>query len=194
MPQEREALRCGGCGLVQYMTESQQCRRCGEPLTLIKYLDLKLPLWRVERMTKVVETLSASVDKRGKRHFARELGQRLKTLRKARGLKRADLGKVMDSPSLCRVEGGQYYPSINKLEKYADVFKITVHEILAGNAREKTGNELLDDELVAEVGLHLRQLSWERWVQIIVTMKNLGMRITPESLRVRADLEREYCQ
>src|SRR5271168_1383208 len=162
MPQEREALRCGGCGLVQYMTESQECRKCQAPLTLIKYLDLKFPMWKAERNGQVVATLSASIDKRGKRGFARELGLRLKALRKARGLKMGDLGKVMPPSSMSRVEAGVYCPSINKLEKYAAAFKMPLYEILAGNSfSKKTGNELLDDQLVAEVGLQLKALPWE---------------------------------
>jgi hypothetical protein len=30
--EQRETVRCGGCGLMQYRTEAAKCRRCGKPL------------------------------------------------------------------------------------------------------------------------------------------------------------------
>jgi transcriptional regulator with XRE-family HTH domain/ribosomal protein L37E len=181
----RDAVKCRDCGLSQYMTKDELCRRCRHPLTLIKYFDMCRPSWR-NRLPIVTMSASAVLPKK---NFAKQLGLRIRHFRKIRGLRREDLGHIMLSSSFSRLENGAHYPSIAVIERLAAAFHISIAELLLNST---TSGEDERDYFVEELSLYLRVLPWERWVEVFDTMKQLLRESGVESLRIRASLEQKY--
>lgn len=64
--------------------------------------------------------------------YLKKLGNRIRTLRKEKGLSQLDLGVSMDNyaEQISRIERGQLNVSICTLKKIAESLEITLHELL----------------------------------------------------------------
>ncbi len=64
--------------------------------------------------------------------FLKKLGDRIRSLRKERGLSQLDLGVKMDNyaEQISRIERGQLNVSICTLKKIAESLQIPIHELL----------------------------------------------------------------
>lgn len=183
-----DTVRCKLCGLVQFFPDSAVCRRCKEPMTILKFLDDKFPIWRSQQP--ISSMMAAASRPMKKRNFALELGQLLKRLRKERGLKREDMRSVMQPSSLSRIESGAHYPSIDTLEKFADVFEMTIPELLSSIQRPTSFET--PDRFVNEMVANIRTLRWSQWLEVIIAMKTLSTQSGVGALNYRASLEQRY--
>ena len=118
---DREVVRCGVCGLVQYRTRTDNCRRC---------LRLLPP-----KVTFVIPTPSLQ-DSQGddaqsagewpNRETVENIGQRIRQLRESRGMTQSQLqarSRVSRS-YLSRIESGQMTPSLGTLEKISEALGV----------------------------------------------------------------------
>ena len=71
-------------------------------------------------------------------------GQRLKQIRKEKGITQSDLGKAVgvSKPEICFYENGSRNPSLNNLIELADYLKIDVAWLLGREVRLDKNNEL----------------------------------------------------
>lgn len=138
---DREVVRCGVCGLVQYRTKTDNCRRCVRLLP--------------SRVTFVIPTPSPQEAAREtqagedwpNRETVENIGQRIRQLRESRGMTQSQLqAKSRVSRSyLSRIESGQMTPSLGTLEKIAEALGVGLNRFFVP---ESTGQTLLEDPFI----------------------------------------------
>lgn len=83
---DREVIRCGVCGLVQYRTRTDNCRRCVRLLP--PKVTFVIPTPSPEG---AVGTDSQSADEWPNRETVENIGQRIRQLRESRGMTQSQL-------------------------------------------------------------------------------------------------------
>jgi transcriptional regulator with XRE-family HTH domain/ribosomal protein L37E len=158
---DREVIRCKTCGLVQYRTRAENCRRC---------LYLLPP--KMECLIPPPEPRELSGDDRqlfGKwpnGETVENIGQRIRQLRESRGMTPSQFqahSRVSRS-YLSRIESGQMTPSIGTLEKMSEALGIGLNRFFVP---ETSGEALLEDPFIQELRPFLRQLDSEQWQSIL---------------------------
>lgn len=88
----------------------------------------------------------------------KSLGNRLKTLRKEKGLTMVQLGEIIDAPqsAISQWESGINRPNINRLKKLANLYGITVEELLQPTVKREI--EYNKDRLLLILSFTLRTL------------------------------------
>lgn len=173
---DREVVRCGICGLVQYRTKTDNCRRC---LRLLP-----------SRVTFVIPTPapqeSAGEVQSGEdwanRETVENIGQRIRQLRESRGMTQSQLqAKSRVSRSyLSRIESGQMTPSLGTLEKIAEALGVGLNRFFVP---ESTGQTLLEDPFIQGLRPFLRQLDWAQWQGILKRLQAISDHVSSSPLR-----------
>jgi transcriptional regulator with XRE-family HTH domain len=171
-PLEREVIRCKACGLVQYRTRRGNCRRCVRRLA---WVDLDQ-----------VPPSSESGDlQAGWRHgykkwlnvaVVKNIGQRIRELRKAWGLTQEELSEFscISRSYLARIENGYMTPSLSKLEKISEGLGVGLNRLLMP---DNNGDVLLEDRFIQGLQPFLRQLDWEQWQSILKWLEAISNQV-----------------
>jgi transcriptional regulator with XRE-family HTH domain len=174
---DREVIRCGVCGLVQYRTRTDNCRRC---------LRLLPP-----KVTFVIPTPSpegtAGADAQSgnewpNRETVENIGQRIRQLRESRGMTQSQLqarSRVSRS-YLSRIESGQMTPSLGTLEKIAEALGVGLNRFFIP---ESTGQTLLEDPFIQGLRPFLRQLDWAQWQGILKRLQAISDHVSSSVMR-----------
>jgi transcriptional regulator with XRE-family HTH domain len=174
---DREVVRCNVCGLVQYRTRTDNCRRC---------LRLLPP-----KVTFVIPTPSPQEmpgDDRQlfedwpNRDTVENIGQRIRQLRESRGMTQSQLqarSRVSRS-YLSRIESGQMTPSLGTLEKIAEALGVGLNRFFVP---ESTGQTLLEDPFIQGLRPFLRQLDWAQWQSILKRLQAISDHVSNSVMR-----------
>jgi transcriptional regulator with XRE-family HTH domain len=174
---DREVVRCNVCGLVQYRTRTDNCRRC---------LRLLPP-----KVTFVIPTPSPQEmpgDDRQlfedwpNRDTVENIGQRIRQLRESRGMTQSQLqarSRVSRS-YLSRIESGQMTPSLGTLEKIAEALGVGLNRFFVP---ESTGQTLLEDPFIQGLRPFLRQLDWAQWQSILKRLQAISDHVSTSVMR-----------
>jgi transcriptional regulator with XRE-family HTH domain len=174
---DREVVRCSVCGLVQYRTRTDNCRRC---------LRLLPP-----KVTFVIPTPSpegtAGADAQSgnewpNRETVENIGQRIRQLRESRGMTQSQLqarSRVSRS-YLSRIESGQMTPSLGTLEKIAEALGVGLNRFFVP---ESTGQTLLEDPFIQGLRPFLRQLDWAQWQGILKRLQAISDHVSSSVMR-----------
>lgn len=181
---DREVIRCSICGLVQYRTKTDNCRRC---------LRLLPP-----RVTFVIPTPSpqeATADAQAaddwpNRQTVENIGQRIRQLRESRSMTQSQLqAKSRVSRSyLSRIESGQMTPSLGTLEKIAEALGVGLNRFFVP---ESTGQTLLEDPFIQGLRPFLRQLDWAQWQGILKRLQAISDHVSSSVMRPPAQSAHE---
>ena len=173
---DREVVRCSVCGLVQYRTKTDNCRRCVRLLP--------------SRVTFVIPTPSPQEAAREaqsgedwpNRETVENIGQRIRQLRESRGMTQSQLqAKSRVSRSyLSRIESGQMTPSLGTLEKIAEALGVGLNRFFVP---ESTGQTLLEDPFIQGLRPFLRQLDWAQWQGILKRLQAISDHVSSSPLR-----------
>lgn len=174
---DREVVRCSVCGLVQYRTRTDNCRRC------LRLLPAKV--------TFVIPTPSQQ-DMPGddrqlfedwpNRETVENIGQRIRQLRESRGMTQSQLqarSRVSRS-YLSRIESGQMTPSLGTLEKIAEALGVGLNRFFVP---ESTGQTLLEDPFIQGLRPFLRQLDWAQWQSILKRLQAISDHVSSNVVR-----------
>jgi transcriptional regulator with XRE-family HTH domain len=145
MELDREVIRCQVCGLVQYRTRTDNCRRC------LRQLFENWP----------------------NRETVENIGQRIRQLRESRGMTQSQLqarSRVSRS-YLSRIESGQMTPSLGTLEKIAEALGVGLNRFFVP---ETNGETVLEDPFIQGLRPFLRQLDWTQWQGILKRLQAIS--------------------
>jgi transcriptional regulator with XRE-family HTH domain len=173
---DREVVRCSACGLVQYRTKTDNCRRCVRLLP--------------SRVTFVIPTPSpqdAASDSQAaedwpNRETVENIGQRIRQLRESRSMTQSQLqarSRVSRS-YLSRIESGQMTPSLGTLEKIAEALGVGLNRFFVP---ESTGQTLLEDPFIQGLRPFLRQLDWAQWQGILKRLQAISDHVSSNVMR-----------
>jgi transcriptional regulator with XRE-family HTH domain len=175
---DREVIRCKTCGLVQYRTRTDNCRRCVRALPArMEYLiPQEVPQEQVP-----AETISP---KFANQETVENIGQRIRQLRESRSMTQSQLqsrSKVSRS-YLSRIESGQMTPSLGTLEKISEALNVGLNRFFIP---ESDGEALLEDPFIQGLRPFLRQLDWEQWQSILKRLQAISDHVAaiPATLR-----------
>ena len=159
MDLDREAIRCKACGLVQYRTRMENCRRCLRllPPKMMEFLILPAESPFDDRQL---------FEKWPNRETVEKIGQRIEQLRKSRGMTQSQLemhSRVSHS-WLSRIESAQMTPSLRTLEKISGALGVGLNRFFVPMSNSEA---LLEDAFIQELRPFLRQLDWKQWQSIL---------------------------
>jgi DNA-binding XRE family transcriptional regulator len=121
---DREIIRCVLCGLVQYRTKNNFCRKCLHLLPCTLVFRTLTPAPPVVEETAPPSTYNHKIVNR--------IGERIRELRESRGMTQSQLqnrSRVSRS-YLSRIESGQMTPSLGTLEKISEALQVAFHRFL----------------------------------------------------------------
>src|SRR5580658_4282561 len=172
MEMEREVLRCQVCGLVQYRTRTDNCRRC-----------LRLLPPKVSFVIPSPTPTDLPGDDRQlfenwpNRETVENIGQRIRQLRESRGMTQSQLqarSRVSRS-YLSRIESGQMTPSLGTLEKIAEALGVGLNRFFVP---ETNGETVLEDPFIQGLRPFLRQLDWTQWQGILKRLQAISEHVS----------------
>ena len=158
---DREVTRCKTCGLVQYRTKNDVCRRCLHMLP--PKVEFLIPPPAPQELPGDERQL---FEKWPNRETVENIGQRIRQLRESRGMTQSQLqarSRVSRS-YLSRIESGQMTPSLGTLEKISEALGVGLNRFFVP---ESNGEALLEDAFIQGLRPFLRQLDWEQWQSIL---------------------------
>ena len=158
---DREVTRCKTCGLVQYRTKNDVCRRCLHLLP--PKVEFLIPPPAPQELPGDERQL---FEKWPNRETVENIGQRIRQLRESRGMTQSQLqarSRVSRS-YLSRIESGQMTPSLGTLEKISEALGVGLNRFFVP---ESNGEALLEDAFIQGLRPFLRQLDWEQWQSIL---------------------------
>src|SRR6202451_4576088 len=172
MDLDREVLRCQVCGLVQYRTRTDNCRRCLRMLP--------------PKVTFVIPTPSAQdlpgddrqlFENWPNRETVENIGQRIRQLRESRGMTQSQLQarSRVSSSYLSRIESGQMTPSLGTLEKIAEALGVGLNRFFVP---ETNGETVLEDPFIQGLRPFLRQLDWTQWQGILKRLQAISEHVS----------------
>ncbi len=160
--QSRDVVQCKCCGLVQYRTNKDHCRRCLRNLPP-----------RAGFLLPTVEPQEAPGDKcqlmekSPNLYVVRKIGKRVQLLREACEMTQSQLqaaSKVSRS-YLTRIESVQMTPSLRTLEKLAVALGVDLNSFFVPVSK---GETLLRDPYIQKLQPFFQKLDWKQW-QFILT-------------------------
>ena len=158
---DRDVIRCKACGLVQYRTKNDVCRRCLHMLP--PKVEFLIPPPAAPELPGDDRQL---FEKWPNRETVENIGQRIRQLRESRGMTQSQLqarSRVSRS-YLSRIESGQMTPSLGTLEKISEALGVGLNRFFVP---ESNGEALLEDPFIQGLRPFLRQLDWEQWQSIL---------------------------
>lgn len=169
---DREVIRCKMCGLVQYRTRTDQCRRCLRMLPA--KLDMLLAQTQAEEMPGDDRQLFEAWPNR---MTVENIGQRIRQLRESRGMTQSQLqarSRVSRS-YLSRIESGQMTPSLGTLEKISEALSVGLNRFFVP---ESNGEALMEDPFIQGLRPYLKQLDWMQWQGILKRLQAISDHVT----------------
>jgi len=169
---EREVVRCKVCGLVQYRTKTDNCRRC-----------LRILPPRVQYLIPPPATQELPGDDRQlfehwpNAQTVENIGHRIRQLRETRGMTQSQLqarSRVSRS-YLSRIESGQMTPSLGTLEKISEALGVGLNRFFLPESSSET---LMEDPFIQGLRPFLRQLDWEQWQSILRRLQVISDHVT----------------
>ena len=164
---DREVVRCGVCGLVQYRTRTDNCRRC------VRLLPPKVTFVIPTPSLQDAQSEEQSSGDWPNRETVENIGQRIRQLRESRGMTQSQLqarSRVSRS-YLSRIESGQMTPSLGTLEKISEALGVGLNRFFVP---ESTGQTLLEDPFIQGLRPFLRQLDWAQWQSILKRLQAIS--------------------
>lgn len=172
---DREVIRCKVCGLVQYRTRTDNCRRCLRMLPpKVQFL---IPPPTAQELPGDDRQL---FEQWPNNQTVENIGQRIRQLRESRGMTQSQLqarSRVSRS-YLSRIESGQMTPSLGTLEKISEALGVGLNRFFIP---ESTGETLMEDPFIQGLRPFLRQLDWEQWQSILRRLQVIGEHVTADS-------------
>jgi transcriptional regulator with XRE-family HTH domain len=165
---DREVIRCKSCGLVQYRTNSGNCRRCVRLLPPV--VEFLIPPPVTQELPGDDRQL---FEKWPNRETVENIGHRIRQLRESRGMTQSQLqarSRVSRS-YLSRIESGQMTPSLGTLEKISEALGVGLNRFFIP---ESNGEALLEDPFIQGLRPFLRQLDWEQWQGILKRLQAIS--------------------
>jgi transcriptional regulator with XRE-family HTH domain len=159
--QSRDIVHCKCCGLVQYRTNKDNCRRC------LRNLPPKAGF-----LLPTAEPQDAPGDdcqlpgKSPNLHAVKKIGKRVQLLREAREMTQGQLqaaSKVSRS-YLSRIESGQMTPGLRTLEKLSVALGVDLNSFFVPVSK---GEALLRDPYIQKLQPFFQKLDWEQWQFIL---------------------------
>jgi transcriptional regulator with XRE-family HTH domain len=144
--EEREVLVCRYCRLVQFRTRTSLCRRCHKPLDGEVSNRTELDAAGV-RLEPGASEVSDAV---------KNLGARVREIRKERGLTQRVLASRMNVPRtyISKVEMGRVVPSFSTLWRMAAGLEVSVTYLLCDESERRRDDEIariLADPFLSEI-------------------------------------------
>jgi len=175
---DREVIRCKFCGMVQYRTRTDNCRRC------VRALPQRLEFLIPPPAPPEEAAAEPEQEKWANQETVENIGQRIRQLRESRGMTQSQLqarSKVSRS-YLSRIESGQMTPSLGTLEKISEALGVGLNRFFIP---ESDGEALLEDPFIQGLRPFLRQLDWEQWQSILKRLQAISDHVTagPTTLR-----------
>jgi len=169
---DREVIRCKTCGLVQYRTRTNNCRRCLRILP--QPVEFLLPPPSAQELPGDDRQLFENWPNRD---TVENIGQRIRQLRESRGMTQSQLqGRSRVSRSyLSRIESGQMTPSLGTLEKIAEALGVGLNRFFIP---ESDGQALMEDPFIQGLRPYLRQLDSEQWQWILKRLAAITDNVT----------------
>ena len=169
---DREVIRCKTCGLVQYRTRTDNCRRC---LRLLPpTVEFSLPAPAPQELPGDDRQLFENWPNRD---TVENIGQRIRQLRESRGMTQSQLqarSRVSRS-YLSRIESGQMTPSLGTLEKISEALGVGLNRFFIP---ESNGELLMEDPFIQGLRPFLRQLDSEQWTWILKRLQAITDHVT----------------
>jgi transcriptional regulator with XRE-family HTH domain len=140
----REVLSCPHCRLVQFIARNHLCRRCRKGLTIVE--PEPLPFARPEPFAASAHTSPEVV---------KQLGARIRELRKQRSLSQRGLASLMNVPRtyISKIETGRAIPSLASMERLATALRVRITVLLLDSSARRAAHlsALLADPFLAEI-------------------------------------------
>jgi transcriptional regulator with XRE-family HTH domain len=174
---DREVIRCKACGLVQYRTKNDICRRCVRMLP--PRVEFLIPPPVAQELPGDDRQL---FEKWPNRETVENIGQRIRQLRESRGMTQSQLqarSRVSRS-YLSRIESGQMTPSLGTLEKISEALGVGLNRFFVP---ETNGEALLEDPFIQGLRPFLRQLDWEQWQSILKRLAAISDHVDSTSVQ-----------
>jgi transcriptional regulator with XRE-family HTH domain len=169
---EREVIRCKVCGLVQYRTKTDNCRRCLRILPpRVQYL---IPPPAAQELPGDDRQL---FEQWPNAQTVENIGHRIRQLRETRGMTQSQLqarSRVSRS-YLSRIESGQMTPSLGTLEKISEALGVGLNRFFLPESSSET---LMEDPFIQGLRPFLRQLDWEQWQSILRRLQVISDHVT----------------
>lgn len=175
--QEREVVRCKVCGLVQYRTRTDHCRRCLRVLP--PPVEFLLPPPSAGELPGDDRQLFESWPNQD---TVENIGLRIRQLRESRGMTQSQLqarSRVSRS-YLSRIESGQMTPSLGTLEKISEALGVGLSRFFVP---ESQGESLMEDPFIQGVRPFLRQLNSEQWEWILKRLQAITTNVTSRAVQ-----------
>jgi transcriptional regulator with XRE-family HTH domain len=157
----REAIRCKPCGLMQYRTRTENCRRCQRRLPSQNgfVIPFREPVDGESDVAKPPEKLS-NLD------LVEQIGGRIQHLRTSRGLTQGQLQRRsrVSRSFLSRIESHHVTPSLGTIEKLSEALGVSLNRFFIPDSICET---LLDDGFIQGLRPYLRQLDFEQWQSVL---------------------------
>lgn len=169
---DREVIRCKMCGLVQYRTRTDQCRRC------LRLLPAKLDFLAAQTQQEELPGDDRQLfEAWPNRATVENIGQRIRQLRESRGMTQSQLqarSRVSRS-YLSRIESGQMTPSLGTLEKISEALSVGLNRFFIP---ESNGEALMEDPFIQGLRPYLKQLDWMQWQSILKRLQAITDHVT----------------
>jgi|HubBroStandDraft_2_1064218.scaffolds.fasta_scaffold482951_1 transcriptional regulator with XRE-family HTH domain len=174
-----DAIRCKTCGLVQYRTRTEICRRCQRRLPPRDgfVIPFRTPIEDESDGAKPPSKLT-NLD------MVEKIGRRIQHLRTARGLTQGQLQKRsnVSRSYLSRIESSQMTPSLGTVEKLSKALGIGLNRFFIPDSSCET---LLDDAFIQGLRPYLRQLDFDQWESVLVRLAAISGHVLTRYDRAR---------
>ncbi|MGA7770465.1 MAG: helix-turn-helix transcriptional regulator [Candidatus Sulfotelmatobacter sp.] len=161
---EKVVLRCDLCFLVQFASDSRNCRRCRMPLD-----SAPEPMTTMARTRMPLPLIAAPPS---------QLGATVKFIRLQRGWSQKALGRRFNLPRtyVSKIETGRTSPTLSTLERLARALEVSIPALLDGDERRRREriDELLMDGYVAQFLPFVTRLTEFQRQAILTQTKNLA--------------------
>jgi transcriptional regulator with XRE-family HTH domain len=162
----REVVRCDRCLLVQFRTNSNNCRRCHT------CLDEPEP-------EPVPAQAAAQPQPSASSHRGLQVASAIRALRQRSGISQRQLAMRMNVPRtyVSKIENEKATPTLSSLERLARALGVTVPDLITGCCgREQSIQELMGDEFIVELVPYMPKLSPLQWQSVLAQVRDLSTR------------------
>ncbi len=154
---EREVLRCASCGLVQYRTSNNHCRKCTVAFDMLP---------TAPEASVIAEAEPVLTEYR--------VADTIRGLRKRQGLSQRALAQRMQVPRtyVSKIENGKAQPTLASLERIAAAMDTDVATLLRRSA-VRPGPELMDDSFIRQIAPYLSRLKPSQLKRLLLSCESL---------------------
>jgi len=160
---DRDVVRCDYCLLIQFVSSSNQCRRCRRPLD-------PGPLLAAPALRSAEPTLTVS----------KTVARSIRELRLAAGLSQRQLAGRMAVPRsyISKIENEKATPTLSTLERLARGLECSMLDVISPFERNRQGKsaDIMADPFLAELQPHIARLSATNRDRVLATVRDLPRR------------------